>query len=187
MKSTLFKSFAALIVAVVLLYASGVAPAAYNLVMQSAVALTRRSTINFTGAGVTCTDDAGNSRTNCTVPGGTPSDLGVVTWNNGGTCTFAAASTSAAGATLATVHGESCTLSPTNLVKWGTYTLVISQDATGGGATLTLGIGGSCSAWKVTGGGSGAIVLSVAANAQDTLAFSFDGTNCCATMYPNQN
>ena len=71
MKSTLFKSFAAMIVAVVLLYASGVAPAAYNLVMQSAVALTRRSTINFTGAGVTCADDAGNSRTNCTVAGGT--------------------------------------------------------------------------------------------------------------------
>lgn len=33
-------------------------------------ALTQRSTLNFTGAGVTCTDNAGQSRTDCTIPGG---------------------------------------------------------------------------------------------------------------------
>jgi hypothetical protein len=70
MRSTLFKSVTALLVAVVLLYASGVAPAAYNLIMEEGGALARRSTLNFIGAGVTCVDDAGNTRTNCTIPGG---------------------------------------------------------------------------------------------------------------------
>jgi hypothetical protein len=70
MRSTLFKSVTALLVAFVLLYASGVAPAAYNLIMQTGVALARRSTINFTGAGVTCVDNAGLLRTDCTVAGG---------------------------------------------------------------------------------------------------------------------
>jgi hypothetical protein len=71
MRKTLLKSGLALVVMVAVLWASGVAPAAYNLIMQTGVALVRRSTLNFTGAGVTCTDDVGNTRTNCVVPGGT--------------------------------------------------------------------------------------------------------------------
>ena len=33
--------------------------------------LTQRDTINFTGAGITCVDNAGATRTDCTIPGGT--------------------------------------------------------------------------------------------------------------------
>jgi len=70
MRSRLFRTLAGLVVVVVLLYASGVAPAAYNLVMQTGVGLTRRSTLNFTGAGVNCVDNAGLLRTDCTIAGG---------------------------------------------------------------------------------------------------------------------
>lgn len=70
MRSTLFKTLTALVLAVVLLYASGVAPATYNLIMDEAGALTRRSTLNFTGAGVVCADNAGALRTDCTIAGG---------------------------------------------------------------------------------------------------------------------
>ena len=70
MRSRLFKTGVALMAAVLLLYASGVAPAAYNLILDEAGALVRRSTLNFTGAGVTCADNAGALRTDCTIPGG---------------------------------------------------------------------------------------------------------------------
>ncbi|MDO1920849.1 hypothetical protein Q2378_27865, partial [Escherichia coli] len=33
--------------------------------------MTQRTVINFTGTGVDCVDDAGNSRTNCTIDGQT--------------------------------------------------------------------------------------------------------------------
>ena len=43
---------------------------AYETVQDEGTPLTQRNTINFTGAGVTCTDDAGNSTTDCDIPGG---------------------------------------------------------------------------------------------------------------------
>lgn len=67
---TTFKTVVAVVAMVTLLWASGVAPAAYNLWMNGGVALTRRSTVNFTGAGVTCVDNAGALRTDCTVTAG---------------------------------------------------------------------------------------------------------------------
>jgi hypothetical protein len=42
---------------------------AYGTVMDEAVNLTQRTTIDFTGAGVTCFDDGGVSRTVCDIPG----------------------------------------------------------------------------------------------------------------------
>jgi hypothetical protein len=60
-------------------------------VQDEGVALTARSTINFIGAGVTAADDAANSRTNVTIPGGggsgshpgspLPGDLGFKYWD----------------------------------------------------------------------------------------------------------
>ena len=70
MRSKFVRSVAAGLIAAVLLYASGVAPAAYNLVMDEAGALAKRSTLNFTGPGVVCADNAGALRTDCTVAGG---------------------------------------------------------------------------------------------------------------------
>lgn len=49
----------------------GTGGSGYATVMDEAGVLTQRSTINFTGAGVTCADDSGNGRTNCTINGGT--------------------------------------------------------------------------------------------------------------------
>lgn len=66
----LFKGLIGAVVIVSLLWASGVAPAAYNLIQDEGMALTRRSTVNFIGAGVTCVDDAGTLTTDCTIPGG---------------------------------------------------------------------------------------------------------------------
>ncbi len=40
----------------------------YNIVADEGTALTQQTTLNFTGAGVTCSNDAGNSRTNCNIP-----------------------------------------------------------------------------------------------------------------------
>ncbi len=43
---------------------------AYTTVQDETSGLTQRSTINFTGAGVSCADNAGSSRTDCTIAGG---------------------------------------------------------------------------------------------------------------------
>lgn len=60
----------------------------YNLVQDEGVGLTARTTLNFIGAGVTCVDNAGNTRTDCTISssgGGVslgPSAADSVTSNN---------------------------------------------------------------------------------------------------------
>ncbi|MGH9649597.1 MAG: hypothetical protein ACRD3I_03900, partial [Terriglobales bacterium] len=41
----------------------------YSTVQDEAASLAARNTINFTGAGVACTDNAGNTRTDCTITG----------------------------------------------------------------------------------------------------------------------
>lgn len=51
------------------LFGSGIAPAAYQLVMQAGAGLARRTTVNFIGAGVTCVDNPGSARTDCSIPG----------------------------------------------------------------------------------------------------------------------
>ncbi len=109
--------------------------------------------------------------------------VGAVTWNNSGTCTYAAASAFIAFGTITTVSGQSCTLSPTNLLTGGSYTLKVTNAASTA-ATLTLGTAGSCSAWKVINGGSGAITLS-GSSKTDMLAWTFDGTNCILTFGTN--
>ncbi len=58
-----------LLLVTITLWASGIAPSAYNLVQQAAASLTARSTLNFTGTGVSCVDNAGALRTDCTING----------------------------------------------------------------------------------------------------------------------
>lgn len=84
---------------------------------------------------------------------------------------------------LFTTHGGSRTLNLTGLVSSGNYELVITQDGTGGEG-LTLGTG--CT-WKVGNGGAGAITTTATANAIDSLAFWYDGTNCYLNFSPNYN
>ena len=113
--------------------------------------------------------------------------LGTLTYTAGGTTSFPAASAGIAGAVVTATHSTATTFVPTGLVQWGQYTVVINQDTIGGGVTFSLGTGGSCTAWKITGGGSGAIVLSTAPNASDEFVFTFDGVNCRGTLVLNQN
>lgn len=61
---------------------------AYNTVQSSGAGVTQRTTINFTGAGISCADNSGSTRTDCTVgatiatvPGGSASS---VQFNAGG-------------------------------------------------------------------------------------------------------
>lgn len=118
----------------------------------------------------------------CGGRGAAPVDLGTLTYKASGTTTFAAAGAPTAGGIVTATHSTSTTFSPTGLVKWGSYTLEIKQDGTGGGTTFTLGTGGSCSAWKLGGGGAGAITLSSSANTIDVLSWTYDGTNCVANF-----
>lgn len=54
----------------------------YALVQDEGSGLTARGTVNFTGTGVTCTDDAGNTRTNCAITsGGGTGDMEKATYD----------------------------------------------------------------------------------------------------------
>lgn len=48
-------------------------------IQDEAVDLTQRLKVNFTGAGVTCVDNAGQTRTDCTIAGGGVTDHGALT------------------------------------------------------------------------------------------------------------
>jgi len=50
----------------------------YATVQDEATPLTARTTINFTGAGVACVDNAGATRTDCTISGGGSGSANVV-------------------------------------------------------------------------------------------------------------
>jgi len=50
---------------------------AYQTIMDEAIALFQRTTVNFTGSGITCVDNPGSSRTDCTVGGGTTSSANI--------------------------------------------------------------------------------------------------------------
>ena len=65
----------------------------YATVQDEGSALTARTVVNFIGAGVTCVDNGGATRTDCTIPGGSGSpggSTGDVQYNNAGA--FAGAS-----------------------------------------------------------------------------------------------
>lgn len=74
-----------------------------------------------------------------------------------------------------------CALNLTGLAAGGSYTVTVTQ---GGGGTLSLGSG--C-AWKVSGGGGGAVTPSAGTNAVDELDFKYDGANCYAVYTKNFN
>ncbi len=93
MRSTKFRWLTAVVLGVfgfVQVYGSGIAPSAYQLIMQTGVGLARRNSVNFTGAGVNCVDNAGLLRTDCTVAGGI-SPSGVYLFSSTGSATNAAA------------------------------------------------------------------------------------------------
>jgi hypothetical protein len=163
--------------------AAGGAAGGYTIIENATTPLTQRTTVNFTGAGVTCVDNGGATRTDCTIPGGggasaygKVTDASPIAWDLvSGAATNGVVTLDHTTATRA--------LNISNPANGGFYTLVIKQDGTGG-ALMTLGTG--CT-WKVINGGAGAIVLSAAANAIDILTFSYDATNCYASLQSNFN
>lgn len=66
----------------------GTGGSGYATIQDEAVALTQRTALNFTGAGVTCVDNSGQSRTDCTISGSgggvslAPTSADSVTSNN---------------------------------------------------------------------------------------------------------
>lgn len=116
--------------------------------------------------------------------GGGSGSFTTTTYNAGGTTTFAIATASAAKTKITLTHSTSTTLAITGPANGGDYTILLIQDGTGGGTAVTLGSG--CT-WKVGGGGAGAIAPSASANAIDSLAFTYDGTNCIANFRQNYN
>lgn len=92
------------------------------------------------------------------------------------TITWAIASVLNAQATV--TLGGNRTLNITNPVVGGNYVFKITQDGTGS-RTLTKGSG--CT-WKELGSSAATFGLSTAASAIDVLTFTYDGTNCLASV-----
>lgn len=74
--------------------------------------------------------------------------------------------------------GGNRTLAVSGLVNGGSYWLKVVQDATG---SRGLALGGGCT-WLVSGSGAGVITPTTAANAVDSLTWTYDGTNCLANF-----
>lgn len=68
LKHTWVKAFCIGLVAL-LLMASGGIQSAYNTIDNAATPLTKRTVLNFTGSGVSCADNGGATRTDCTING----------------------------------------------------------------------------------------------------------------------
>jgi hypothetical protein len=66
---------------------TGGAGSGYATIQDEATPLTARTVVNFTGAGVTCVDNAGATRTDCTIPsgGGAPATATYITQTPDGT------------------------------------------------------------------------------------------------------
>jgi hypothetical protein len=68
-RSRAFRLFILALTVVLILWASGGIQSAYNTIENAATPLTKRTIANFTGTGVNCVDNAGATRTDCTING----------------------------------------------------------------------------------------------------------------------
>ncbi|MDE2097839.1 MAG: hypothetical protein KGL39_11370 [Patescibacteria group bacterium] len=110
-----------------------------------------------------------------------PAPMMVTTLTDGPTVTWTVSGTSRMAKLTFTTHGSGRTLVLAGSPPVGTYSLILTQDSTGGEA-LVLGSG--CT-WKVASGGGGAVTLSFTANAIDVLTFQYDGAVCYAQLAKN--
>lgn len=103
-----------------------------------------------------------------------------------GTVNWAVGSVLSADTALTTTG--SCNLTVSGMLATGVYVVYVTQGS-GGSYTLSLGTGGTggCAAWKVRGGGSGAVTLTSTAGAVDILIFKWDGSTCWAVLGTNWN
>lgn len=61
----------------------GGSPGGYTTIQEESASLAQQNTLNFLGAGVTCVNNAGGSKTDCTIPGTTASITSVGTCSTG--------------------------------------------------------------------------------------------------------
>lgn len=110
-------------------------PTLYNQTIQDeASGLTQRATVNFTGAGVTCVDNAGSTRTDCTIPSwGTGNAASYTTVSFSATPTFTCGSATAGTVDVfkLTLTGNVTSATLTGCTTGQAITLVICQDGTG--------------------------------------------------------
>jgi hypothetical protein len=111
-------------------------PPGYFFIYDEGVKLQKRVKLNFTGAGASCTDDAGNAWTECDVAGGGAS-------------------------TFTTQEGDTTKDAATGTLDFGAGFTVISSPA--GEANVTLDFSESAPAWDVIGdpSGNGSIAFGV--------------------------
>lgn len=102
----------------------------------------------------------------------------ALTYVASGTTVYPVAGVFIGTGTVTLTHNTSTSLSLTNIVSGGVYSVVMKQDGTGGGTSVTLGTGGTgCSVWLPS-----TISTSSTANAVDILTFLVVGTSCYANL-----
>lgn len=159
-------------------------------VQDEGSALTQRSTLNLTGAGVTCVDNAGSSRTDCSIPGtgsglADPGANGIVAETSAG---VTAARTLTAGAGIGVTNGNGVSGNPTvatdsstqNFVKAGALTCGASTNGKMQVHTTPLQYCDNAATptlqYSAYGNSSGV--------ATSATALAANGANCSAGQYP---
>ncbi len=122
--------------------ASGLIQSAYNLIQNGGSNLTRRQTLNFTGAGVTCAD--ATTKTTCTVSGG---GSGSPNYSQTFTTQTSVTLTHNLNSTAVVVQCFNSAMPPVN-IDWDTLTLTDANNAT---VTFLSSQSGTC----VVSGGPG--------------------------------
>jgi len=112
--------------------------------------LTQRTGLNFTGAGITCSDDSGNDRTNCNVPSGSgmaePGSNGVVVRTGPGTT---AARTLTAGAGITVSQGDGVAGNPAIAIETNVVVTKLRAVVTWDPSSIAAG-GGTCASNTLT-------------------------------------
>lgn len=101
-----------------------------HTIQDEGTPLTTRAGLNFVGAGVTATDDSGNSRTNVTIPGYTPRQAAyqAVAY----TATLTIDPTAGAVVQVGALTGNITIAAPTSPQNGDVLQINLVQDATGG-------------------------------------------------------
>ncbi len=162
--------------------ASGIGKASIGTVQDEGGALAQEPAINFIGAGVTCVDDAGNTRSNCTIPGGGGTNYQTMQDEGGALTQRAVMDFAGAGVTcvdsggsksLCTIPGGGATQYQTMQDEGGALTQRAIMDFAGAGVTC-VDSGGTKSLCTIPGGGAGAYEVYPDADAVPAAGWSWD-------------